>query len=61
LRHRATILRLRCPHLLVDPLLGRAATTHLYNRLTGFAGRGLAVNVVVAIAHDCDPFGDVRS
>jgi len=55
LGHRATILWLRCLHLLSNPLPGRAATTHLHNRLTGIAGRGLAANVIVAIAHDCDP------
>jgi L-ascorbate metabolism protein UlaG (beta-lactamase superfamily) len=61
LGHCATVLRLRRLHLLVDPLFGRAATTHLHNRLSGLAGRGLAANIVVAIAHDCDPFADVRS
>src|SRR3954470_4823328 len=49
LRHRPTISGRRCLHLLVDPRFRRAAA-HLHGRLTGVAGRGLAANVVVAIA-----------
>jgi hypothetical protein len=41
----------------VDPQFARAVTLHqtLDNRLTGFAGRDFAVNIKVAIAHDCYP------
>jgi hypothetical protein len=38
--------------LLVNPFFRRAAPAHLCDWLCGAAGRGLAANVVVAIAHD---------
>src|SRR5437868_13191859 len=59
LGHRATFafgLPLRRGPL-VEPQTGEAAATHqtLEVRLSGFAGRGFAANVAVAIAHACHP------
>jgi hypothetical protein len=52
LGHRTAISRLRCLHLPVNPFSRRVAPAHLCDWLCGAAGRGLAANVVVAIAHD---------